>query len=173
MFFRRARAAGVLLAAFVIASSAACSAGPDLATSLKVVPTLTGYYDDSPAPDGQNRLLPSITFQLENLSDQPISNVDLVLLFWPEGRDAELDSKQIRGIGSTALEPHATSESITVRSSLGYTSPHARAEFFTHSQFVDLKIRFFAKKRGRNIPLGEVMVERRLLPHTGRDGSRP
>jgi hypothetical protein len=154
-------------------ATAACSAGPDLKTALKLVPSLTGYYDDGPTPDGQNKLVPSITFQLLNASDQPITHVDLAISFWRVSDDGEKESKEIRGIGGTALEPGASSEAFTVRSSVGYTYPGPRNEFFTNSQWVDFKVRFFAKKRGRTFPLGEVMVERRLIPNTGKTGSRP
>ena len=154
-------------------AAAACSGGPDLKTALKLVPGLTGYYDDGPTADGQNRILPTITFQLQNASDQPITHVDIAIAFWRVTDDGEKDSKEIRGIGGTALEPGTSSEAFTVRSSVGYKYPGPRAEFFTNSHWVDFKVRLFAKKRGRTFPLGEVMVERRLLPNTGRTGSRP
>jgi len=54
----------------------------------------------------------------------PITNVDLVVAFWQKGDDGELDSKQIRGIESTALEPGATTETITVRSTEDTPSTH-------------------------------------------------
>lgn len=154
-------------------ATAACSGGPDLKTALKLVPGLTGYYDAGPTADGMNKLVPSITFQLQNASDQPITHVDITIAFWRVTADGELESKEIRGVGGTALEPGTTSEPFTVRSSVGYTHPGARAEFFTNSGWVDFKVRLFAKKRGRTFPLGEVMVERRLIPNTGRTGSRP
>jgi hypothetical protein len=154
-------------------ATAACSGGPDLKTALKLVPGLTGYYDDGPTPDGKNKIVPLLTFQLQNTSDQPITHVDIAIAFWRVSDDGELESKEIRGIGGTALEPGATSEAFTVRSSVGYTYPGPRSEFFTNSQWVDFKVRLFAKKRGRTFPLGEVMVERRLIPNTGKTGSRP
>lgn len=154
-------------------AAAACSGGPDLKTALKVVPGLTGYNDAGPLPDGRNKLVPSITFHLQNTSDQPITHVDIAIAFWRVTDDGELESKEIRGIGGTALEPGASSDPITVHSSVGYTYPGPRAEFFTNSHWVDFKVRLFAKKRGRTFPLGEVMVERRLIPNTGRTGSRP
>jgi hypothetical protein len=169
---RQRRASALVVVGLGIAA-AACSSGPDLKTALKLVPGLTGYYDDGPMADGQNRLVPSITFQLQNTSDQPITHVDLAIAFWRVNEDFEQDSKEIRALGGTALEPGATGEAFTVRSSVGYYSVQARAEFFTNSHFVDFKVRFFAKKRGRTFPLGEVMVERRLIPNAGKAGSRP
>jgi hypothetical protein len=165
-----------LLAALVclgLVAGAACGKYPDLATSLKVVNTLTGYYDDGPAPDGQNRLLPSVTFQLKNETTEPLSEIDLAVAYWEVGADGEKDSKQIRGIAGTPLGPGQTGEPITVRSSVGYTYPGPRAEIFTNSQFKGFIVKFFAKYRGRTTRLGELPVESRLLPAAGRDGKRP
>jgi hypothetical protein len=164
------RLATLVLGGVWLAASSACGPQPDLQTSLDVVPGITGYADDGVQPDGQNRILPSITFQLKNEGDLPIANVNLVLVFWPAGKDVDLGSTQVRGIGSDPLAPGATSESMTVQSSLGYTSPYPRSEFFTRPQFVDVVVRMFAKRRGSSVPIGEFPIERRLLPTTRPDG---
>jgi hypothetical protein len=173
----RWRSPALTLACLGLAAAWGCGPQPDLKT-LKLVPGISGYYDDGvvqSGPDkGQNRLLPSVTFQLKNEGDQPFTYVDLITAYWRVAvDDGEKDSKVIQGIGGTPLEPGATSPSITVRSSVGYTSAHARAEFFFHSQFIDFKVRVFAKQSGRTVSLGELAVERRLLPAVPKDGSRP
>jgi hypothetical protein len=162
----------LVLACALWIAAAACGPQPDLRT-LKLLPTMSGYYDDGVQPDGQNRLLPSLTFQVKNEGNLPVANVDLVLAFWEVGADGENDSKQIRGIGNTALEPGQTSEALTVRASIGYRSPAPRAEFFSNSFFKGFTVKVFAKLRGRTTPIGEFPVEPRLLPAAGKDGSRP
>src|SRR6187402_2984549 len=104
----------ILLGSLWLIVSAACGPQPNLATDLKLTPTISGYYDDGITPAKMNRILPSITFELKNVGTLPITNVDLVATFWENGADGELDSKQIRGIEKTPLEPGATSETITV-----------------------------------------------------------
>ena len=163
----------VLLLACLWLLAGACGPQPDLKAHLKIEPVLTGYYDDGVIANGENRLLPSMTFRFRNDGEIPISNVSLIVSFWLVGADGEKESKQIRGIGSEPLAPGATSEPITVRSSFGYTSPYPRAEFFTHSRFVDFYLKAFAKRRGTSIPIGEFPIDRRLLPAARRDGSRP
>ena len=162
----------LILACVGLTAAAACGPQPDLRT-LKLVPTMSGYYDDGVQPDGQNRLLPSMTFQLKNEGTLPITYVDLVIAYWPKGADGEKDSKQIHGITGTPLEPGAASEPITVRSGIGFTSLYPRAEFFSRPEFVDFIIKAFAKHRGRTVSLGEHLVERRLLPAARKDGTRP
>jgi hypothetical protein len=151
----------------------ACGPQPDIRAHLKIEPLISGYYDDGVTPAGENRMLPSLTFQFKNEGDVPIASVPLVVAFWRVGDPGEQESKQIPGIGREPLAPGATSEPITVRSGIGYTSPYPRVEFFTHSQFVDFYVRAFAKQRGTSIPVGEFSIERRVLPSARQDGGRP
>ena len=152
-----------VLAALWLVSSWGCGPQPRL-TDLTLVPTLSGYYDDGVQPDRQNRLLPSMTFQLKNGGAIPVNNVDLVVAFWEVGADGELDSKQIRGLSGEPLQPGATGEPITVRSSVGYKYPGPRAEMLTNRDFKGFIIKVFAKRGGRQAKLGEFPIDARLLP---------
>jgi hypothetical protein len=154
-------------------AGAACAPSVDLKTAIKPAETLSGWYDDGVTPDGLNRLLPSITFRLKNESDRPLSNVDVMVAFWVIDGDGEKDSKQIVGIGSTALAPGAMTEPITVRSSVGYTLAQPRAELFTHSMFKDFVAKLFAKRGGNLVAIGDVAIDRRLLPYVPRTPGRP
>ena len=129
----RRRPPVLLFGSLWLIATAACGPQPDLATDLKFAPTISGYYDDGITPAKMNRILPSITFQLKNEGKLPITNVDLGVAFWQTGADGEARPKQIRGIGSAALEPGATSETMTVRSTVGYTHEGPRADMFTNS----------------------------------------
>jgi hypothetical protein len=163
----------VLLGSLWLIASAACGPQPNLATDLKLTPTISGYYDDGITPAKENRILPSITFQLTNQGQLPITNVDLVAAFWENGADGELDSKQIRGIQNAPLEPGATSETITVRSTVGYTHPGPRADMFTNSLYKGFIVKIFAKRSGKTTKLGEYPIEARLLPAVSTHGSHP
>ena len=159
------RRSPVLLAVCIwLVAGAACEPSIDLATSLKLTPTLTGYYDNGLNSDKQNHYLPSITFQLKNEGDAPLSNVDMSIAFWVVDADGELDSKYIRGITSAPLAPGATSEPITVRSSVGYTTPYYGAQIFGLTNFKDMVVKLFAKRRGKTTKLGEYPIEHRVLP---------
>jgi hypothetical protein len=97
----------------------------------------------------------------------------VTVAFWRVQDDGELDSKLIQAVRRTPLAPGATSESITVRSGVGYTSPAAPAEFFLNKDFVDFKVKVFARRAGTNVTLGELPVERRLIPAARKDGLHP
>jgi hypothetical protein len=169
----RRRSPVVLLATLWLIAGSGCGPQPNLATDLKLIPTMSGYYDDGLTPQRLNRILPSITFQLKNEGSLPITNVDLVAAFWQVGADGEADSKQVRGISGTALEPGATSETITVRATVGYTHEGPRADMFTNSLFKNFIVKIFAKRSGKTTKLGEFPVEARLLPAVPKNGSHP
>ena len=162
-----------LLCGLWLIAAAACGPEPDLKASLRVVPELSGYYDPGVQPDGENRLLPSLTFRLKNEGPLPINHVDLVIAYWEFGADGEKDSLQIKGIGSAALDPGQTSEPMTVRSTIGYKGPVPRVEFFTNSIFKGFTVKVFAKRKGKTTPLGEFPVDERILPTISKDGAHP
>ena len=62
------------------------------------------------------------------------------------------------------LAPGATSDPIQVRAKFGYKLEGARADFFAHSLFVDFTIKVFGKINGRMFRIGEVTVDRKILP---------
>ncbi len=172
----RWRSPVVAVACLWLIASWGCGPQPDL-KSVKLIPGISGYYDAGVVREGpekgQNKLVPAVTFQLKNEGSLPIEYLDLVIAYWRITDDGEKDSKLIQGIGRTPLAPGATTETITVRSDVGYTSPQARAEFFVSSYFVDFKVKVFARRSGKMASLGELPVERRLLPAARQDGPRP
>ena len=162
-----AAAFALLLAAF------AASCGPSDADVLKTVAVtevLGGWYDFGVVPEG-NKLVPSITFKLKNTGSRPISNVQVMVSFWLDGKDGETDSTQVRGIGDS-LEPGASTGPIQVNSGYGFTIAAPRAEAFTNSRFLDATAKIFGKRGGKIVPLGEFKLERRLIPHS-RASSHP
>jgi hypothetical protein len=172
----RWRSSVLLFACAWLVAGAACGPQPDL-KAVKLIPGISGYHDDGIVQEGrdkgQNRLLPSVTFQIKNEGTLPVDYLDVTVAFWRVTDDGEKDSKLIQAIGRTPLAPGATSDTITVRSDVGYTSPAAGAEFFLNSQFIDFKAKVFARRAGTNVTLGELPVDRRVLPAARNDGPRP
>ena len=172
--FRRPAACFALV--LCLTAATACDSQPDLSTTLQFVPGITGYRLAGLSPDKQNRLVPSITFQLKNIGDVDLTNVDLSIAFWIVGADGETDSKQIRGITSTPLKAGSISESVTVDSRVAYTSAVTTNEAFTSTTYKDFIVKVFAKRRGKTTRLGEYKVEPRVLPtvpQSSTSGSRP
>ena len=164
------------LASLWLIAAGACGPTPDL-TAVKLIPQMTGYVDGGFTAEGvyagQPRILPSVTFVLKNEGTLPIEYVDLTVAFWRVSDDGELDSKFIKAMGAQPLAPGATSDSLTVQADVGYSSPTSRAEFFFNSNFVDFKVKVFARRAGNNASLGEIPLERRLLPTVRKTGLRP
>ena len=152
-----------------LVSTAGCSR-VDLATDLSVTDVITGWhYVGTVDGDGDgaaelNKMVPSVTFELSNASDDPISRVQLLVSFWQAGADGEIDSKQIEGIGATALDPGTSTEPLLVRSDFGYTLAQPKEEMFDNQYFVDFVVKLFARSQGTLVPLGEFPVERRIIP---------
>lgn len=161
-----------VLAALSLSLAAACGASPNLTQALAVTDIISGWYDNG-IKDGKNHLVPSITFRLKNQSDAPLNSVQLTVAFWAEGKDGEQDSFQVTGIGSTAVPPGQSTDSLTVRSTVGYTLEQPRAELFTHADFKDWTVKMFARRSGRIYAIGEFKVERRFIPHSSKDAGRP
>jgi hypothetical protein len=156
---RRLFVPAVLAAALAVGS---CSA-PNLTNAIEVTDVITGWYDNG-LKDGINHLVPSITFRLKNRSDQPLNSVQLTVAFWTDGSDGEADSRQVVGISGTPVPAGEATESITVRSTVGYTLEQPRAELFTHSQYKDWTVKMFARRSGRIFSVGEFKIDRRLIP---------
>jgi hypothetical protein len=151
--------AAVLVA---VAMTAGCNS-VDLKTQVQVVDVSSGYYDNGLTPAGLNHLLPSITFSLRNVSDREISSIDMVVMYWAQGDDAEKDEALHRVIGGGGLPAGATSEPVVSRSRVGFTLAAPRAQLFSHSQFRDWTAKLFLKRGGKIVPAGEHKIEHRLL----------
>jgi hypothetical protein len=131
---------------------------------LRVTDTFSGFYDDG-VKDGLNRLVPSVTFRLKNEGAAAATQVQLTVAFWKDGDDGEWGGREIVGIGSSPVAPGASTEPILVRADVGYTLEQPRAELFTHSQFKDVTARILAKRDGKIVRIGEVKIDRRIIPH--------
>jgi hypothetical protein len=146
-----------------VLSASACTAGADVSTAIQVLEVTSGWYDAG-IVNGQNKLVPSVTFKLRNVSDKPVTTLQANVLFHRINSPEEWGSGFLRVAGSEGLAAGATSEPLTVKSDLGYTGTETRAEMLNNSHFVDAKVRILAKS-GSNYwhPLGEYPIERRLL----------
>jgi hypothetical protein len=177
MLDRALRRAGILV---VVAAAASCGS-VDLSQALKVVDTFGGYYDagvqsydfkDTRGPVPVNQIKPSLTFRLENTSDQPISSIQILASFWKAGVEGEADSVLVNAITGDALDPGEKSEPLTVRTNINYNVEGPRTSLFSDERFVEMSVRLFAKRSGRLYRLGEYTLDRVILPHAGREAPR-
>jgi len=150
----------VLLAAFVVT---ACESR-DVTTDLKIVNIQTGWYDTGILEGGMNKLVPSLSLELENVSDRDIASVQLNAVFKRVGEQQSWGDHFVRAIDTSGLDAGAISQPIVLRSPRGYTGTEARVQMLQNSQFVDARVEVFGKHGRRTwAKMGEFQIDRRLL----------
>ncbi len=149
----------VLLCAPLVAS---CESR-DVQTDLKIVNAKTGWYDAG-IVGGQNKLVPSISLELQNVSAEEIASVQLQAVFRRTGEEQSWGDHFIRAIDTSGLPAGASTKPIVLRSSFGYTGAQARAQMLQNKQFIDATVKVFGKHGRRNwVEMGEYPVGRHLL----------
>jgi len=144
-------------------SGAACGPNIDLKASLQVADVSTGWADLG-VVNGQNKMVPSITFTLKNVGSQPITTLQANVIFRRVGEDEEWGAGFLKITGSDGLAAGASSKTQTVNSTLGYTSSETRAQMMANKQWVDARVQVFVKYGSTQWTLlGEFPVERRLI----------
>jgi hypothetical protein len=144
-------------------SGTACGPNIDLKASLQVADVSTGWADLG-VVNGQNKIVPSITFTLKNVGSQSIATLQSNVIFRRVGEDDEWGAGFLKITGSEGLAAGASSKTQIVRSTLGYTSSETRAQMMANKQWVDARAQVFAKYGSTQwLLLGEYPVERRLI----------
>ena len=154
------RPALLLLAAL---SLTACESR-EVEKDLKIVDVRTGWYDAGLVQGRMNKLVPSISFELQNVSDRDIQSVQLNAVFKRTGEDQAWGEHFIRAIDSDGLAAGSRTGSIVLRSSLGYTGSDARIQMLQNKAFVDARVEVFGKHGSRTwVKMGEFPIGRQLL----------
>lgn len=154
-------------ATFILVVSALAAAGCRarvVEQDLRITDVRTGWYDAG-IVDGQNKLVPSVTFRLQNVSDEPIQNVQLNAVFrGVDQPDKSWGDHFVRAIDSDGLDAGATGGAIVLRSPFGYTSTEPRLTMLEHSGFIDAIVEIFGRHRSRPwAKMGEFTIDRQLL----------
>ena len=152
---RAAAGIGILL---LTAGSSGCTEPVDLKAAVEVTDVSSGWFDAG-VVNGQNKLVPSVTFKVHKKTDAELSSVSLNLLFKREGEDAPYDEVFLQRVAFNG-------EAVTVRAETGYTAdpPQSRADMLQHSVFRDVSVQIFAKQSSAQwVELQRVSVPRRVL----------
>ena len=143
--------------------TAACGPSIDVREALEITDVTTGWLDAG-IQDGKNKLVPTISFRLKNVSASSIRTVHVNGVFKRVQEEDEWGTAFVRVIGSDGVGPGGVTDPIVLRSHLGYTGEQARAEMFEHSQFVDARVLLFVKHGAAQwASLAEYAIERQLL----------
>jgi hypothetical protein len=157
----RASARLVILLALL---SGGCGPTVDLSKGLQVLDVSTGWYDGG-IVEGKNKLVPSISFRLKNVSNRKLGTLQVNALFRRVAENDEWGSGFITVAGSEGLAPGQTTPPLTIRSQLGYTGTDPRQAMLENKQFVDAKVELFAKYESTQwTRLGEYPIARQLIP---------
>jgi hypothetical protein len=131
---------------------------------LKIVEVHTGWYDAGVIAGGQNKLVPSVSLGLQNVSERDIASVQLNAVFKRVGEDTAWGEHFIRAIDTDGLKAGSTSGNIVLRSSLGYTGSQSRIQMLQNKDFVDARVEIFGKHGSRTwVKMGEYQIDRQLL----------
>jgi len=159
----RLQLARAILGLALVLLVSGCTRTRYVENDLKLVDVKTGWYDAG-IVDGQNKIVPSITLKLQNVSGESISRVQVWAVFRRANEDKTWGEHFVRAIGAEGLDPGKTGETLVLRSTLGYTGPQTRAQMLQNREFVDAKVNVFGKHGSRTwIKMGEYSVERHLL----------
>lgn len=149
-----------LCAALVLAAGCASR---EVEKDLKIVDVRTGWYDLG-IVEGQNKLVPSVSMKLENVSQTEIGNVEVQAIFRRVGEDQTWGDHYIRAIGRDGLTPAATTQLLVLRSPRGYTGSQSRLNMLENKEFVDARVTVFGKHGSRAwAKMGEFPIDRQLL----------
>lgn len=136
----------------------------DVEKDLTIVDVRTGWYDTGPQQGGVNKLVPSISLELQNVSDRDIASVQLNAVFKRAGEATNWGDHFIRAIDTEGLAAGATTKSIVLRSSLGYTGTQPRQQMLQNKEFVDATVTVFGKHGSRTwVKMAEYPIDRHLL----------
>jgi hypothetical protein len=155
--------ARLLLCLAVAVAAGGCRAR-DVERDLRLTGVRTGWYDAG-VVDGQNKLVPSVSFTIENVSAAAIRDVQLNAVFRRVHEpETAWGDELVRAIGDEALDAGAASDPLVIRSRLGYTGVEPRLQMLENSAFVDATVEIFGAHRSRAwVKIGEYAIDRELI----------
>ena len=132
--------------------------------AVKVTDVHTGWYDAG-IYEGKNKLVPSISLKLQNITDASVRSIQVNAVFHRVGEETEVWGDHfVRAVDSEGIPAGQTGGLLVLRSNLGYTGTESRLQMLQNSQFVDAKVDVFGKHGARTWQkLGEYTIDRQLL----------
>ena len=153
--------ASVTLAAAI---SVSCGASEAAVASLEPVDVVTGWFDDGIVEGGKNKLVPSVTMKLRNKSDQPIRSIQINAIFRRVGEQEMWGEYFGWAVPREPLPGGATTNTLVMRSALGYTGEQPRMQMLQNREFIDAKVEIYLKQGSRVwAKLAEYPIQRQLL----------
>ena len=153
----------LLIAISLLTAGCGAGASEPISELVEPVDVKTGWFDAG-VENGMNKLLPTVTLTLKNVSREPVANIQLNAVIRRVGETDEWGGAFVKAIGTEGIPAGGMSKPIVLRSNLGYTGSEPRAQMLKNSQFVDAQVQVFAKHGGNQwTKLGEWKVAREML----------
>src|SRR5918993_1173648 len=172
-FLRRGAIAVIFLTVLV---SIGCDGASDEAVaSLEPLEVVTGWYDDGILQDGKNKLVPSVTMKLRNKSDRELKSIQINAIFRRVG-EQEMWGEYFGWAvpRSEPLPAGAETNTLVMRSTLGYTGDQPRMQMLQNREFVDAKVEIYLKQGAKVLTkLAEYPIQRQLLTRTSGESPAP
>ncbi|MSO30749.1 MAG: hypothetical protein EXQ48_07385 [Acidobacteria bacterium] len=143
---------------------AGCDRNVEVEKVLKITDLHTGWYDAGIVEGSKNKLVPSVSFRLGNVSNRTVASVQINAIFKQVTGPEPWGEHFVRAIGTSGLGAGATSGAYVLRSNLGYTGTESRMQLLRNSAFVDARVEIFAKHGARTwVKIGDIRIDRQLL----------
>ena len=161
----RLRVAALSSIALAAVLSTQCGASVDAVAALEPVDVITGWYDDGIIEGGKNKLVPSVSMKLRNKSGRELSSIQINAIFRRVGEQEMWGEYFGWAITRQApLAPGAQTETLVMRSTLGYTGEQPRMQMLQNKEFVDAKVEIYLKQGSKVLAkLAEYPIQRQLL----------
>lgn len=154
----------ILVLAFILLGSGCGGPTVDLKQGLQIDVVDTGWFDAGIVA-GKNKLVPTVSFTVKNVSDQKLVSFQMMASFFRvSDTSSEWGNSLLNVAGSDGLAPGATTPTLTMKSPLGYTGEDPRADMLKNARFVDAMVKLVAKYAAIQwTHVREVPIERKLI----------
>ena len=161
----RLRATAFSLLALATLISPGCGASTDAVAALEPLDVVTGWYDDGILESGKNKLVPSVSMKLRNKSDKELKSIQINAIFRRVGEQEMWGEYFGWAIPrQKPLAAGAETETLVMRSTLGYTGDQPRMQMLQNKEFVDAKVEIYLKQGSKVLAkLAEYPIQRQLL----------
>jgi hypothetical protein len=167
----RASALGAIVLAAVV--SIGCGGSVDAVAALEPIDVVTGWYDDGILENGKNKLVPSVSLKLRNKTDKPLNSIQINAIFRRVGEQEMWGEYFGWAIPRTQpLAGGAATNTMVMRSTLGYTGEQPRMQMLQNKEFVDAKVEIYLKQGSKVLAkLAEYPIERQLLTRQSQESA--
>ena len=122
--------------ALAFATMTACGAPVDVAKAVRADVVTSGWVPAG-LVDGKNKIVPSISVTLKNVSGEPLNAVQVNAVFRRTSASEEIGSDFRPVSGAGGLAAGASTGTIVLKAQRGYTGTDDYDELLENSQFVD------------------------------------